>query len=69
MGMRENQCPRSFILQPLIASLGYAPKVAILLPCRNDYLTKQGFLGSNFQPGIRNCIAAASSREPEGSFR
>lgn len=33
------------------------------------YRTRQGFFGSNFQPGIRNCIAAASSREPEGSFR
>jgi len=33
------------------------------------YRTRQGFFGSNFQPGIRNCIGAASSREPEGSFR
>jgi len=31
--------------------------------------TRQGFFGSNFQPGMRNCIATASSREPDGNFK
>jgi len=31
--------------------------------------TRQGFFGSNFQPGMRNCIATASSRDPDGNFK
>jgi len=34
-----------------------------------DYRTKLGRLLSNFQPGKKNCIAAASSRLPRPMFR
>ena len=39
------------------------------LPLNPPQRTRQGFFGSNFQPGSKNCMATASSREPDGSFR
>ena len=72
---------RAWLIGPVIAGLlGIAPRGGggadvssrvggLFFAEPRRYRTRQGFFGSNFQPGIRNCIATASSREPEGSFR
>ncbi len=51
-------------LQVLPRTPKIAPIAALLqpLPLAHRHRARQGRLGSNFQPGIRNCIAVASSR-------
>ena len=51
---------------PGIASTVVDGARALFARCRNRgaHRTVHGFFGSNFQPGIRNCMAIASSRAP-----
>jgi hypothetical protein len=52
-----------FIVPPANVMASHCTSHRSLLPLCFDQRTRQGFLSSNIQPGIRYCIAIASSRQ------